>query len=133
MTNSEENINLLKDLIHLSVIDGELHDKEMDFIAIIATSLYIDKKTVYALFEKREPAAVIKSEFDRIVQFYRLALLMFTDGVLHNKEHQKLFEIGIKMGLNPQAMKVLIQKMESAPNTTINPTELIALFQIHHN
>ena len=58
---------------------------------------------------------------------------MCTDGVLHNKEHQKLFEIGLKMGLNPQAMKVLIKKMESAPNTTINPTELIALFQIQHN
>ena len=133
MTNSEENINLLKDLIQLSVIDGELHDKEMDFIAMIATSLHIDKETLYALFEKREPAAVITSEFDRIVQFYRLALLMFTDGVLHAKEHQKLFEIGIKMGLNPKAMKVLIQKMELAPNTTINPTELIALFQIQHN
>ena len=43
---------------------------------------------------------MIKDEFNRVCQFYRLFLLMHCDGVLHEVEQIKINEIGINMGLN---------------------------------
>jgi hypothetical protein len=38
------------------------------------------------LFHQELPKLPIKNEFQRIQQFYRLALLMHRDGILHIKE-----------------------------------------------
>lgn len=133
MNNREEKISLLSEMIAFAIVDGELHDKEYDILLSIATELKIDKPTFLDLFRKRDEIKVIKDEFSRILQFYRLALLMYIDGVLHQKELIAINEIGIKMGLNPNATQRILSLMEAAPDRLVKPETIIAAFQVQHN
>lgn len=129
----QEKIGLLQEMIAFSLVDGELHDREYDFIMMVANELEIDKETVFKLFDKKQEKVVIKDEFNRICQFYRLALLMHCDGVLHEREQVKINEIGINMGLNPYAMKRVLHLMKVSPNGMIDGETLLSVFTEQHN
>ena len=58
---------------------------------------------------------------------------MHTDGVLHEAELIKINEIGINMGLNPYAMKRILQLMKNTPDQTIDGAVLLAVFSEQHN
>ncbi|VXB70081.1 Excinuclease ABC subunit B [Flavobacterium sp. 9AF] len=133
METYQEKISLLQEMIAFALVDGELHDREYDFIEMISLELEIDKDTFHKLFEKRGETKVIKDEFNRICQFYRLALLMHADGVLHEREEIKINEIGINMGLNPYAMKRVLHLMKKSPNRMIDGEILLSVFAEQHN
>ena len=133
MNTSQEKISLLQEMIAFALVDGELHDREYDFLELIANELEIDKTTFFDLFKNRGTIVVIKDEFNRICQFYRLALLMHSDGVLHEREWVKINEIGINMGLNPYATKRVLQLMKTAPNQMVSAEVLLAVFSEQHN
>ena len=120
MEPQEEKLNLLREMIAFALIDGELHDREYDFIEMVATELEIDKPTLHKLFENKDSVQILKDEFSRICQFYRLALLMHCDDVLHEREQIKINEIGINMGLNPFAMKRILNMLQKSPNGLID-------------
>ena len=129
MNTREEKISLLSEMIAFAVVDGILHDKEYDFLLMISEELEIDKATFLALFENRNQNKVIKEEFHRILHFYRLALLMHCDGVLHEREKKAIHEIGINMGLNPYATRRVLKLMEEAPNQMVDAEVLLISFQ----
>ena len=129
MNKYEEKLALLFEMIAFSVIDGRLHEREYTFLSMIAQELQVDKDEFKTLFHQEEYPVVIKSEFERIQQFYRLALLMHCDGVLHEREQNKIHEIGINMGLNPHAIKRVLKAMEVSPTHMIDPNFLIEVFQ----
>lgn len=133
MNSYEEKISLLSDMIAFAVVDGELHDKEFDFLSLLSEELQIEKETFLSLFKQNTEIKVVKEEFQRILHFYRLALLMHCDGFLHEKEYNTIHEMGIKMGLNPQAIKRVLQLMNDSENKIINPEILIGAFQEQHN
>ena len=128
METTQEKISLLKEMISFALVDGELHDREYDFIEIVAFELGIDKETLHKLFENKGTINVIKDELNRICQFYRLALLMRSDDVLHERERVKINEIGINMGLDPYAMKRVLKLIEDSPNHMVDGETLIKLF-----
>lgn len=128
METTQEKISLLQEMISFALIDGELHDREYDFIEIVAYELGIDKETLHKLYENKGEAKVIKDELNRICQFYRLALLMRCDDVLHEREQVKISEIGINMGLDPYAMKRVLKLIETSPNHMVDGQTLMALF-----
>lgn len=129
MNSHQEKISLLSEMIAFAVIDGELHDREYDFLLLISEELEIEKKIFLELFNKRNESVIIKDEFSRIIHFYRLALLMHCDGVLHRREKIAIHEMGITMGLNPFAMKRILKLMEDSPSQVIAPEKLICAFQ----
>ncbi len=133
MDSYQEKISLLQEMIAFALIDGELHDREYDFLEIIAQELEIEKEVFLQLFQNRGEIIVIKDEFHRICQFYRLALLMHCDGVLHEREQIKINEIGINMGLNPFAMKRVLHLMKTSPNRMVPSEVLLAVFTEQHN
>lgn len=133
MEDYQERISLLQEMIAFAVVDGELHDREYDFITMVAEELEIDKETLHKLFDKKLEKKVIKDEFNRICQFYRLALLMHADGVLHEREQVKINEIGINMGLNPYAMKRVLHLMKNSPNGMVPAETLLSVFSEQHN
>lgn len=133
MDSYEEKINLLSEMIAFAVIDGELHDREYDFLKMIAEELQIDRDTFLSLFSKRNEIEVIRDEFHRILHFYRLALLMYCDGVLHEREKIAIHEIGINMGLNPNAMKKILHLMEVSSNQVVPAETLLLAFQEQMN
>ncbi|MGV9003633.1 excinuclease ABC subunit B [Flavobacterium sp.] len=129
MENYEEKIALLSEMIAFSVVDGKLHDREYLFLSMIAEELQIPKIEFMSLFHEENNSVVIKSEFERVQHFYRLALLMHSDGELHIREEMKINEIGVNMGLNPHAIKRVLKAMEVSPTNTISPKFLIEVFQ----
>jgi uncharacterized tellurite resistance protein B-like protein len=128
METYQEKISLLQEMIAFAFVDGQLHDREYDFIEMIAEELEIDKQTMLKLYDKKEQKLIIKDEISRICQFYRLALLMHVDGVLHEKENKKINEIGINMGLYPYAMKRVLHLMKKSPTRMIDGDVLMAAF-----
>ena len=89
MNTYQEKISLLQEMISFALVDGELHDREYDFIEIVAQELDIEKSTLLELYANKGEINVVKDEFHRICQFYRLALLMQSDGVLHEREQHQ--------------------------------------------
>ena len=128
-----DKINLLSEMIAFSVVDGQLHEREYQFVWIVAQELGIDRAEFKDLFHRELPTGVIKTEFERVQQFYRLALLMHVDGVLHQKEEEAIRQIAINMGLNPSATSRILKLMKSSPSAMISPEVLLEHFQEQHN
>lgn len=133
MDTREEKLSLLSEMIAFSIVDGRLHEREYDFLSAVAAELGLGKAEFDDLFHQELPTNVIKSEPRRIQQFYRLALLMHVDGVLHEREQAAIRQIGINMGLNPAATKKILQAMQEAPNAIIDPDLLYNAFREQYN
>lgn len=133
MNTFEEKRSLLLEMIAFSTVDGHLHKREYDFLAIIAKELSFETAVFNDLFHQELPQLPIKTEFLRIQQFYRLALLMYCDGILHEKEMTTIQQIAIDMGLNPLATKRILKLMNEAPNAIIDGEILLNVFQEQHN
>ena len=133
MNSFEEKRSLLLEMISFSIVDGKLHQRELDFIWIVAKELSFTRAVYSDLFHQELPHLPIKSEFQRIQQFYRLALIMHCDGVLHEKESVAIRQITIDMGLNPGATKRVLQMMQESPNAMIDAKALLGMFQEQHN
>ena len=133
MDTNEEKVSLLLEMIAFSTVDGHLHKREYEFLAIVANELGFEISVFKDLFHQELPQLPIKSEFLRIQQFYRLALLMHSDGVLHNKEAVAIQQMAINMGLDPIATKRILKLMKEAPNAIIDGEVLLNVFQEQHN
>ena len=133
MQTKVEKLSLLADMISFAIVDGELHEREYTFLSIIAVELGINNDELKQLFHEENRTEVIKTEFERIQQFYRLALLMHCDGVLHEREVVKIHEIGVNMGLNPFAIKRVLKAMEKSPTRMVSPDYLLEVFQEQMN
>ena len=129
MNSRSEKISLLSELIAFAIIDGELHDREYDFLCVLSQELCIEKQAFLDLFRKRDKIVAIKSNFDRIVHFYQLSLLMFCDGKVHKYEDISIHKTALKLGLNPLATNRVLALMECAPNHILKPETVIGIFE----
>ena len=126
-------INLLAEMIAFSIVDGELHEREYQFLSLVAAELNISKEELNDLFHQENFVIPIKSENQRTQQFYRLSLLMHIDGVLHEKEAIAIKQIAIEMGLNPSATNRFLELIRKTKNRIIEPNEVYALFKEQRN
>lgn len=133
MTTYEEKISLLLEMIAFATIDGSLHKNEYTFLSIVANELGISVAVFNDLFHQELPTTVIKSEYERFYQFYRLALLMHSDGVLHPKEEDAIRQIAIDMGLNPLVTNRMLKMMKTTRSPIIEAAILLEIFKEQHN
>ena len=126
-------INLLAEMIAFSIVDGELHEREYQFLSLIAKELRITHQEFEDLFHQEHFVIPIKSENQRIQQFYRLALLMHIDGVLHEKESIAIKQIAIEMGLSPSATNRFLELIKKTKNRIIEPNDVYAMFKEQQN
>lgn len=133
MNTEAEKRSLLLEMITLATVDGHLHKRELEFLRLVAIELNISEEEFQDLFHQEAKSLPISSEMQRINQFYRLALLMHIDGVLHEKEFETIQQIALQMGLNLSAVKRVLAMMKKAPNTVVNPTVLLEIFREQHN
>lgn len=133
MNTFEEKRSLLLEMIAFATVDGQLHKREYEFLSIVANELNIDKAVFNDLFHQELPQMLIKSELERIQQFYRLALLMHSDGVLHQKEDVAIHQITIDMGLNPIVTNRILKMMKSNRSPIIDADVLMGIFKEQHN
>lgn len=133
MNTYEEKRSLLLEMIAFSTVDGKLHKNEYTFLGIVANELKISKPEFNDFFHLELPQMIIKSEFERFQQFYRLALLMHCDGVLHPKEEASIQQIAINMGLNPFVTKRVLVMMKKSGSPIIESEVLLEIFKEQHN
>jgi hypothetical protein len=102
-------------------------------LSLIANELKIPKEEFEDLFHQEHFVTPIKSENQRIQQFYRLALLMHCDGILHEKEAIAIKQIAIEMGLNPSATNRFLDLIRNTKNKMVDAKDVYALFKEQQN
>lgn len=133
MNTYEQKLSLLSEMIEFAKVDGELHERELEFLTLVAHELSIEKPAFIELFRQQSDIQIIKSEAQRIHQFYRLALLMHVDGNLHQNENVAIRQLGINMGLNPSAMNRVLEMMKASPTGMVDANEIINTFKEQQN
>lgn len=129
----KEKLSLLKELIKLARCDKEVREQEYQFLNTIARSLNLSQDDFEALFEQYIEFTPPESEFERILQFHRLVLLMNVDQESSEAEIDFIKDIGIRIGLNPEATDQVLVTMNQYPNKVIPPDKLIEIFKGHYN
>ena len=129
----KEKLSLLKELIKLAQCDQKVREQEYEFLLTIARSLEVRKDDFDALFEKYIEFTPPESEFERILQFHRLVLLMNVDQDTSDSEIEFIKDIGIRIGLNPLATNRVLNEMNKYPDKVIPPDKLIAIFKEQYN
>lgn len=129
----KEKLSLLTELIKLARSDNELREIEYKFLLTIAQTLNVSQDDFDQLFENYIEFTPPESEFDRILQFHRLVLLMNIDQETSDVELEFLKDIGIRMGLNSIATDQVLTIMDNYPNKVIPNEKLIEIFRGHYN
>jgi len=133
MSNHQEKLSLLQDLILLSKLDDKVSFMEENFIYTIASGLGISEIELNQLKENPIPVNFQENEMDRITHLYRLILLMGVDNNRDQKEIQFCKEVGLRMGLNPIATREVIEKIIASETGTLPPNDIIKIFKTYHN
>ena len=133
MNTYEQKLSLLTEMIEFAKVDGELHERELEFLSLVAHELQIEKPAFIELFRQQSDIKIIKSEAQRIHQFYRLALLMHSDGKLHVNENIAIRQLGINMGLSPGAMNRILEMMKASPDGMVSAEVIMSTFKQQQN
>jgi hypothetical protein len=100
---------------------------------MVSEELNVRTEDFEELFTLPNELLVFKSEFKRIEHFYRLALLSHCDHHHHEREHEFMYQLGLKLGLNSFAIKRVLGEMDKSLNRTIDPDFLLGIFKEQHN
>jgi hypothetical protein len=129
----KEKLSLLTELIKLARADQELREQEYEFLLTIANSLHVSKEEFDSLFDEHIEFQPPESEFDRILQFHRLVLLMNIDQETSESELEFIKDAGIRIGLSPYATDRVLTEMNNYPDKLIPPDKLIEIFKGYYN
>jgi len=129
----KEKLSLLTELIKLARCDNEVREEEYEFLMTIARSLQVSQQDFDALFDTYIEFTPPESEFERILNFHRLVLLMNIDRESRSEEIDFIKNIGIRIGLNPMATNQVLRMMDDYPNRIIPAEKLIAEFKKQYN
>lgn len=130
---SEEKLSALSQLITFAQSGKELKDVEYDFLVLIANQIGVTKEAFDTLLLNPVPHINLESETERIVQFHRLLLLMNVDRKIEPVELEKIHQLGLKMGLNIQAIDKTLEIMKQYKNNNIPPEVLLSIFKTYYN
>ena len=129
MDSQQQKISHLRALYHLACADKVLTDAEAVFIKNVAEHLGISSEELSKL-DPYEPTLELPTrEYKNYVLFHRLALIVMIDNALSERERQYCFNLGIKMGLHPNAVGEIIDYIASQGVTDSKPSEVMAIFK----
>ncbi len=133
MYNKEEKLSLLSEMIRFAKADNRFKEQEYNFILAVASQLGVAKSEIDDLVENEAEKVNLQPESQRILQFHRLVLLMNIDQEASPAEIHGIKNIGLKMGLRPEAIDTVLEKMHDYPNKVIPPKDLIEIFTRFYN
>ena len=129
----KEKASLIQQLISLAKSDDHMQDAEFQFIMSLAHQMGLSREELKQIFENHIEFKPPKLEFERIIQFQRLILLMNVDLKIEKAELDYIKNLGIRMGLHPSATNQVLKIMYDYPNKIVPPEKLIEIFRIHQN
>ncbi|TPN84761.1 TerB family tellurite resistance protein [Aquimarina algicola] len=133
MYNKEEKLSLLSEMIQFAKADKEIKEQEYNFIIAVGAQLGVNEEEIKKLIKERAEKKNLQPESQRILQFHRLVLLMNIDQEISPEELYQIKDIGLKMGLRPEAIDTVLERMHDYPNKVIPPQELMAIFSRFYN
>ena len=129
----EEKKSLIKNLIDLAVVDGAQNMDEIQFIKALAKGAGINDEELSKISDSKLEFSPPRNEFDRIEHMHKLMLLMATDQTFSDVEKDFIQNIGLRMGIRPQATITLMSKLEKSPKNLLTPEEIIAVYKTYYN
>ena len=129
----EEKKRLIKNLIDLAVVDGAQNMDEMQFIRALANGANITDDELREINDSDLEFKPPKNEFDRIEHMHKLMLLMATDQTFSDVEKNFIQNVGLRMGIRPQATITLINRLENSPNNLLSPDEIMSVYNTYYN
>ena len=133
MNSYQDKLSILSELIAFARVDYKIKEAEYDFLLSVANLMKVKKTSLDALLKNTIEISTPKTQLDRIVQFHRLLLLMNIDNEQHEKEIEKLHNIGLWMGLPPSAITQVLEVMHQYPDMAVPPKILLNIFRAHYN
>lgn len=130
---TEEKLSVLSQLIAFAKADKQIKSVEYNFLLAIANQIGVTKEDFDHLLENPAPIVNLQPESQRIVQFHRLILLMNVDQEINQAELNTIHELGLKMGLNIQAVDKTLEVMHQYENKVIPPDVLLGIFKTYYN
>ncbi|MEO1049061.1 MAG: hypothetical protein AAFX87_00430 [Bacteroidota bacterium] len=125
----QEKLSHLHELIKLSRIDDNVSLIESTFIERVATRLGVPKADLEKVKKNEFKFTPSTYEFERIPQFHRILILMGIDLVITEEEAIFCKQVGIKMGLNPNAILDLLEIVKKKPVGLLKPSEITEIFK----
>ncbi len=132
----EEKITFLKQLYQMSKVDGEIADAELDFLIEMGFTLGMPLNVIEDVFKEKEiylKKHTPKNIYERIIQIYRLALMMQIDKHIKFDEVNLLRNIAIELKLPPEPVTVMLSEMLKSKNGTLEPEHLFEIFNTKNN
>ncbi len=129
----KEKLSVLTELIKLARIDKEIRNEEFSFLFAISKMLGIDKVDFERLFADYIEYTPPATETDRILQFYRMVLLMNCDLNADSKELMFVKSAGVRLGLHTDAIESVISEMKKNKKGIVSEARLMEIFKTHYN
>lgn len=129
MDNYEQKISHLKALYHLACADNVLTKVEAVYIKNVAERLGIQSEELLN-FEQGEPKLELPDrEYKIYALFHRLAIIIMIDNTMSDRERHYCFNLGIRMGLHPNAIGEIIDHIETRGSMDVMPAEIMDIFR----
>jgi hypothetical protein len=131
----QEKLSHINDLIRLSRIDGEESHMELNFINSVAARLGLEKSVVSDIKDGKIKIAFSppRTESKVIEQFHRLIILIGIDKLIYKEEVSFCVELGVRMGLNYNAITEVLRKTLRNPAYIMHIDEMEKIFKKYSN
>ena len=133
MDTHQQKISHLKALYHLASSDDDITKIELVYIKTVAERLGLQLEAL-GNFDGNEPTLELPNrEYKLYGMFHRLAIIIMIDNTLDVQERQFCFNLGIKMGLHPNAVGEVIDHVVAKGSFNAQPSEIMTIFKKYLN
>ncbi len=132
----EEKISLIKQLFDMSKADYNIDQTEVNFLYELAVSLELPLEILEEIFDEKPiylKHVLPKKRHERIIQIYRLALMINIDKHIKFDEVNLLKNIAIELHLPPEPVTLMLTEMLKSKNGTLAPEQLFNIFKTINN
>lgn len=130
---SKEKLGLLKQLILVANADGKIREAEYQLLLGLAAQMGVSKDEFEKVFDVGVEITLPETDADRILQFHRMILMLNVDADAAPVEIEMVRKMGIMLGLNPQAIEIVLEEMKTYPNNLIPPDRMVQIFTKYMN
>jgi hypothetical protein len=129
MDSYQQKVSHLRSLYYLAHADNVFSKAEAIYIKKVAEALGIDP-AVLSTFEAKEPELDLPDrEYKVYALFHRLAIMLLIDNGINEREKRFCFNLGIKMGLHPNAVGEIIDFVIRNGSMNTTPGEVMKIFR----
>ena len=129
MDTYQQKLSHLKALYHLACVDNELTKGEATYIMNVAERLGVDPEELVDCDGSEPDLHLPDKQFKLYAVFHRLVMVIMIDNVANEIEKKYCFDLGIKMGLHPNAVIEVIQYVVAEGPFSAEPTKILAIFR----